>query len=98
MPRNLSKRSLLVPSYRVVIHVLNPSVTRNYVDWLTILPWGCSSVETLDLDKAANVLDEDHYGMDDVKKRILGKAIRKSLKCYVGTFHCCFVNRIHCRE
>jgi ATP-dependent Lon protease len=49
------------------------SVTRNYVDWLTILPWGTTSEETLDLDKASSILDEDHYGMEDVKKRILGK-------------------------
>lgn len=51
---------------------LNFSVTRNYIDWLTILPWGITSDETLDLDKASAILDEDHYGMDDVKKRILG--------------------------
>lgn len=49
------------------------SVTRNYIDWLTILPWGTSSEETLDLEKAKHVLEEDHYGMEDVKKRILGK-------------------------
>jgi len=42
------------------------------VDWLTILPWGISSQESLDLEKARAVLDEDHYGMEDVKKRILG--------------------------
>jgi len=53
-------------------HLLACSVTRNYIDWLTILPWGIFSEETLDLEKAAAVLDEDHYGMDDVKKRILG--------------------------
>ena len=47
------------------------SVSRNYLDWLTGLPWGKSSVENLDLDRASAVLDEDHYGMDDVKKRIL---------------------------
>ena len=47
------------------------SVTRNYLDWLTSLPWGKSSEENLDLKKASQVLDEDHYGMDDVKKRIL---------------------------
>lgn len=47
------------------------SVTRNYLDWLTSLPWGKSSEENLDLKKASHVLEEDHYGMDDVKKRIL---------------------------
>ena len=47
------------------------SVTRNYLDWLTSLPWGSCSEENLELKKASEVLEEDHYGMDDVKKRIL---------------------------
>ena len=47
------------------------SVTRNYLDWLTNLPWGKYSDENLDLERARQVLEEDHYGMDDVKKRIL---------------------------
>ena len=47
------------------------SVTRNYLDWLTVLPWGLASQENLDLKVARQVLDEDHYGLDDVKKRIL---------------------------
>jgi len=47
------------------------SVTRNYLDWLTIIPWGLSSEENLDLKAARTVLDDDHYGLDDVKKRIL---------------------------
>lgn len=49
------------------------SVTRNYLDWLTSLPWGVTSVENLDLEQATKILDEDHYGMDDVKKRVLGE-------------------------
>lgn len=48
------------------------NVTRNYLDWLTTLPWGITSVENLDLKQAREILDEDHYGMEDVKKRILG--------------------------
>ncbi|GFR58094.1 LON protease homolog, mitochondrial [Elysia marginata] len=47
------------------------NVTRNYLDWLTGLPWGKYSEETLELTRAQEILDEDHYGMDDVKKRIL---------------------------
>ncbi|XP_015791229.1 lon protease homolog, mitochondrial [Tetranychus urticae] len=47
------------------------SVTRNYLDWLTNLPWGKSSEENLDLERAKKVLEEDHYGMEEVKKRIL---------------------------
>lgn len=47
------------------------NVTRNYLDWLTTLPWGITSHENLDLKQAREILDEDHYGMEDVKKRIL---------------------------
>uniref|UniRef100_A0A667WSM0 Lon protease homolog, mitochondrial n=1 Tax=Myripristis murdjan TaxID=586833 RepID=A0A667WSM0_9TELE len=47
------------------------NVTRNYLDWLTSMPWGTNSEENLALDRAKEVLEEDHYGMEDVKKRIL---------------------------
>uniref|UniRef100_A0A1A8HY04 Lon protease homolog, mitochondrial n=1 Tax=Nothobranchius kuhntae TaxID=321403 RepID=A0A1A8HY04_NOTKU len=47
------------------------NVTRNYLDWLTSMPWGTNSEENLSLERAREVLEEDHYGMDDVKKRIL---------------------------
>uniref|UniRef100_H3CCI0 Lon protease homolog, mitochondrial n=1 Tax=Tetraodon nigroviridis TaxID=99883 RepID=H3CCI0_TETNG len=47
------------------------NVTRNYLDWLTSMPWGTNSEENLALDRAREVLEEDHYGMEDVKKRIL---------------------------
>ena len=48
-----------------------PSVTRNYLDWLTSLPWGKTSEEDLDLKRARQILDEDHYGLQDIKDRIL---------------------------
>jgi ATP-dependent Lon protease len=47
------------------------AVTRNYLDWITLLPWGRFSKDKLDLKRARKVLDRDHYGLDDVKKRIL---------------------------
>lgn len=47
------------------------SVTRNYLDWITILPWGLHSQDKLDLKRARRILDRDHYGLEDVKKRIL---------------------------
>ena len=47
------------------------AVTRNYVDWLLDLPWLDYSKDDLDIARAAEVLDEDHYGLDQVKKRIL---------------------------
>jgi Lon-like ATP-dependent protease len=47
------------------------NVTRNYLEWLTSIPWGHSSEERLDIEQAREVLDADHYGLDDVKERIL---------------------------
>lgn len=47
------------------------NVTRNYLDWLTSLPWGVTSKENLSLEEATEILDNDHYGMEDIKKRIL---------------------------
>lgn len=41
------------------------------MDWLTTLPWGVMSVENLDIKRASEILDKDHYGMEDIKKRIL---------------------------
>ncbi len=46
-------------------------VTRNYLDWLTGLPWGIQSDDCQDLDLAAEVLDRHHEGLDDVKQRII---------------------------
>ncbi|XP_068662036.1 lon protease homolog, mitochondrial-like isoform X2 [Aristolochia californica] len=47
------------------------NVTRNYLDWLTALPWGNYSDENFDVHHAQKILDEDHYGLTDVKERIL---------------------------
>jgi ATP-dependent Lon protease len=47
------------------------AVTRNYVDWILDLPWQTYSEDQLDVARAETVLNEDHYGLDDVKKRIL---------------------------
>ncbi|CAN1219532.1 Lon protease homolog 1, mitochondrial [Linum perenne] len=47
------------------------NVTRNYLDWLTVLPWGNYSDENFDVLRAQKILDEDHYGLSDVKERIL---------------------------
>ncbi|KAL2490409.1 Lon protease1 [Abeliophyllum distichum] len=47
------------------------NVTRNYLDWLTALPWGEYSDENFDVIRAQKILDEDHYGLTDVKERIL---------------------------
>ncbi len=46
-------------------------VTRNWLEWATAMPWGVLSHDNLDLDHARRVLDKDHDGLDDVKKRII---------------------------
>lgn len=53
-------------------------VIRTYLDWLVSLPWGKSSQDNLDIVNARKVLDQDHYGLSDVKERILEYlAVRK---------------------
>ena len=47
------------------------SVVRNYVDWMLSLPWNETTEETIDLDNAREILDDDHYGLEKVKQRIL---------------------------
>lgn len=68
------------------------AVVRNYLDWMFDLPWNKASVDNLDLQKAKRILDEDHYGLEKVKERILEylgvKKLSKKLKgpilCFVG--------------
>merc|ERR1740138_1513140 len=47
------------------------NVTRNYLDWLTSIPWGKHTTDVFDVNAASVILDRDHYGMADVKDRIL---------------------------
>ncbi|MBT8136206.1 MAG: endopeptidase La [Gammaproteobacteria bacterium] len=47
------------------------AVTRNYLDWLTSLPWGVYTDDQFDLARARKVLDRDHEALDDVKQRII---------------------------
>ncbi len=68
------------------------TVSRNYLDWLTSLPWGRFSRDRYGLKRARKILDRDHYGLEDVKDRILefiavGKMkgdISGSILCLVG--------------
>ncbi|KAJ8602742.1 hypothetical protein MRB53_042369 [Persea americana] len=68
------------------------SVSRNYLDWLTSIPWGQKSTENYDIQHAIKVLDEDHYGLKDIKDRILefiavGKlrgTVEGKILCFVG--------------
>src|SRR6185312_2315834 len=68
------------------------SVTRNYVEWLAVLPWARSSAGEIDVAKAKVILDEDHYDLEKVKDRILDYlAVRRlnptmkgPILCFVG--------------
>ena len=65
---------------------------RNYLDWIVSLPWSKSTKDSFDIEKASMILDEEHYGLEKVKERILEylavKQYTKSLKgpilCLVG--------------
>ena len=84
--RELSRMEKL-PSMAPDYHVI-----RTYLDFILELPWKKSSEDRLDLNEAKKVLDEDHYGLDDVKERILEfLAVRKlradsksPILCFVG--------------
>ncbi len=67
-------------------------VVRNYLDWLLSMPWNKKTKETLDLEKVEKILNEDHYGLEKVKERIVEYlAVRKlkgkkkgAILCFVG--------------
>ena len=68
------------------------AVVRNYLDWMFALPWNTSTVDNLNLKEAMKILDEDHYGLEKVKERIieylgvrkLSKKIKGPILCFVG--------------
>ncbi|MBA9088059.1 ATP-dependent Lon protease [Fontibacillus solani] len=64
-------------------------VIRNYVDWLLSLPWNNKTEDDLDLAKAEQVLNEDHYGLDKPKERVLEYlAVQKLVKRLKGPILC----------
>ncbi len=56
------------------------TVSRTYLDWLIELPWSVATEDNLDIDEAQKVLDEDHYDLEKVKKRILEYLAVRKLK------------------
>ena len=67
-------------------------VIRNYLEWMVELPWSHSSEDRLNVEEASRILDEDHYGLDKVKERIveyiavlsLKKDLKGPILCFVG--------------
>ncbi|OGS36127.1 MAG: endopeptidase La, partial [Elusimicrobia bacterium RIFOXYB2_FULL_49_7] len=68
------------------------TVIRTYLDWLITLPWAVSTEDNLDLRRAQKILDEDHFGLEKVKERIIEylavlkrvKKIKGPILCFVG--------------
>ncbi|MCL5105286.1 MAG: endopeptidase La, partial [Armatimonadetes bacterium] len=81
----LSRMSLAAPEY---------TVSRTYIDWLVSIPWETYTIDNLDIPQVHHVLDEDHYGLDKVKDRILeylsvrkfkqAGEMRHPILCFVG--------------
>ncbi|WP_366924073.1 endopeptidase La [Metallumcola ferriviriculae] len=69
--------------------VAEATVVRNYLDWLVALPWSKQTKDRLDIELAEKILNEDHYGLKEVKDRILEYlAIRKLAKKLKGPIIC----------
>ncbi len=94
MPKDVREKAIKELTSLAKMSQYNPeaSYKRNYLEWLTDLPWKVTSKTKVDMKKAKKVLDEDHYGLDKVKERILeylavhkisGK-VRGSILCFVG--------------
>jgi len=72
-------------------HSAEYGVSRNYLDWLTSLPWGIYSTDNYDIKTAKQILDRDHYGLDDVKERILEFIAKGRMKGNISGSIICFV-------
>src|SRR3954471_17574416 len=94
MPEEVKKEAMkeLTRLQRMSPMAADYSVTRNYVEWLAVLPWSKSSGVEVDIPKAKEILDTDHYDLQKVKDRILDylsvRRLKPSMKgpilCFVG--------------
>ncbi|PYP89098.1 MAG: endopeptidase La [Candidatus Angelobacter sp. Gp1-AA117] len=94
MPEDVKKDALkeLTRLSRMSPMAADYSVTRNYIEWLAVLPWAKSSGVEVDISKAHEVLEADHYDLKKVKDRILDylsvRRLKPSMKgpilCFVG--------------
>ncbi|MDR1885991.1 MAG: endopeptidase La [Synergistaceae bacterium] len=96
MPKDVEKKAMteLERLSKMPQMSAEATVSRTYIEWLSDLPWKKRSADRLDIGIARQVLDEDHYGLDEVKERILeflavqrlsGKeAHRGHVLCFVG--------------
>jgi ATP-dependent Lon protease len=95
MPEQAQEKALKELDRLKVVGMNSPEqgVIRTYLEWLTELPWSASTEDHLDVEEAARVLHEDHYGLEKVKDRILefiavrelaGTRMRSPILCFVG--------------
>jgi ATP-dependent Lon protease len=94
MPEDVKKEAMkeLTRLSRMSPMAADYSLTRNYIEWLAVLPWAKSSGSKIDISKAKEILDEDHYELKKVKDRILDYLSVLELKpdmkgpilCFVG--------------
>ncbi len=81
--REVEKLSRMYPSSP------EATVSRNYIDWLIAMPWSAKTEDNLDIKNAEKILDEDHYGLEKPKERILEYlAVRKLVKSMKGQILC----------
>jgi ATP-dependent Lon protease len=94
MPEEVKARALKEVDRMSRIPSASPEVgvIRTYVDWLVALPWNVSTTDNLDIKAAAKILDEDHYGLEKIKERILeylavrslAETLRSPILAFVG--------------
>ncbi len=94
MPEDVKKEALkeLARLQRMSPMAADYGLTRNYIEWLAVLPWNKSSASKVDIVKAQEILDEDHYELKKVKDRVLDYLSVLELKpdmkgpilCFVG--------------
>ena len=91
MPKEVKEKALKEVDRleKTSAHSAEVSVIRTYLDWIVDLPWDKETKEKIDIKNARKVLDDDHYGLEDVKERILEFiAIRKLTNSIKGPILC----------
>jgi len=94
MPKNVEEKALEELNRLSKMMPLSPeaTVSRTYIEWLVNLPWSISTEDNFDIKHAKKILDEDHYGLEKVKERILEylavrkrtDSLRGPILCFVG--------------
>ncbi|MFQ6092800.1 MAG: endopeptidase La [bacterium] len=94
MPKEVKRKALSEMEKLRKMHLMSPesTVVRNYLDWLIALPWSVRTKDNLKIDQVQKILDDDHYGLEKPKERIveylavirLSKKIKGPILCFVG--------------